>query len=60
MSIFGKLTAAIIETALLPVEIVKDVATLGGAITNEHEPHTVQRLRSIGKDIESALDEMKE
>lgn len=60
MSIFGKLTAAIFETALLPIEIVKDVATMGGVTVGNEETYTGKRLRGISSDIEGAIDEMKE
>lgn len=60
MSIFGKLAAAVIETALLPVEVVKDVATLGGAVIGNEQTFTGKRLRSIQDDVDRAIEEMKE
>ena len=60
MSILGKFAAALTETVLLPVEVVKDVATLGGSVIGRDETFTGKRLRSIQDDIEEAIDEMKE
>jgi len=58
MSLFGKLTSAIVQTALLPVELVKDGATMFGAVTDQHEPYTVQRLKKLGRTVEDAVDEL--
>jgi hypothetical protein len=40
---------------MLPVDAVKDVATLGGAITDE-ESAIKKRLENIGDNIERATD----
>lgn len=55
---FDKLLKAAIGTVLLPVEIAKDVVTLGGAMTDDtgtEDPYTVKRLKNIGKNIDEAL-----
>lgn len=52
---FDKLLKAAIGTVLLPVEVVKDAATLGGTLTDEDEPYTSQRLGNIFKNIDEAL-----
>lgn len=54
-----KLTKATVRTALLPLDIVKDVATLGGAITDE-ESSTGQALEEIGDLLGEAYDEIDE
>jgi hypothetical protein len=54
----GGLLKAVIDTASLPVQIVKDVATLGGACLGEQETYTGKKLREIGKDIEEAKDDL--
>lgn len=57
MGMFGKLLGAVIDVALTPVEIVKDVATLGGALTDEDKPYTLQRLgKAVGKAGDAADD----
>lgn len=60
MGFWKKMCAATIETALLPVDLVKDVATLGGSVLGNDTTYTGDRLRSIGGDIESALNELKD
>lgn len=58
MSIFGKLLKTGLDLALTPVEVVKDIATLGGAITDRHESHTTSKLKQLGRDVEEIRDEL--
>ena len=60
MSIFGKLISTTVRTALLPVEIVKDVATLGGELTDERGPYTGRALKKITKNVEDIFDELED
>lgn len=60
MSIFGKLVAATIRTATLPLSIVADVATLGGAAIGREETYTGNKVRRIIDDVEEAADEASE
>lgn len=58
---FGKLTKAAIHTALLPVDVVVDVATCGrAALGNGDNPATFDRLKQIVEDIEEAAEEAGE
>jgi hypothetical protein len=50
VSLFGKLVGAVVNTALLPVEIVKDVATLGGIATEQDKSYTRQQLEKLAED----------
>jgi hypothetical protein len=59
----GKLVKAGIDTALIPVAVVKDVLTLGGAtndgyFANGGHTYTGKRLKEIENDIEEAKDEL--
>jgi len=58
MSFIGSLTKSLIDIAVTPIEVVKDVATLGGTITGENEPYTVQRLKKAAKNAEKAYDDI--
>lgn len=53
MSFFDKLGKTVINLALTPVEVVKDIATLGGAIVDKDEPFTLQRLKKLCEDLDS-------
>ncbi len=52
-SSLGKLVMDVVET---PVAIVKDVATMGGALTDQDKLCSQKKLEDIGED----WDEMKE
>lgn len=57
MGLFGsliKLTLDVIET---PIAVVKDVATLGGSLTDQDLPYTVKKVKDIGKDFDKIKDE---
>ena len=44
---------AVIET---PIAVVKDVATLGGSLTDEDEPYTATATKKVVKNISNATD----
>lgn len=59
MGFLGKMIQGAIKTASLPLDVVKDVATLGGAITDEKSA-TIKKLKQIkekGKEAYEALDD---
>lgn len=58
MGFFSKLGSAVIQTALLPVEVAKDVCTLGGVCMDEETPYTVKRLKKLGRAVEDAIDDL--
>jgi hypothetical protein len=61
MDLLGKLFKTAIHTVTAPVEIVKDIATLCGALTDEDESYTAKRIRKLAKDaneIEEAVDDL--
>lgn len=60
MGIFGSLGKAIVNTALTPVDVAKDVFTLGGLNTDRDETYIEQRLRKIGRNLNKANDEIEE
>lgn len=53
---FGKLFKAALNTAFLPVEVVKDMLTLGGATEGEDKSYTGKRMEKIQEQIDEALD----
>ena len=61
MELFGKLVKTAVHTVTAPIEIVKDIATLGGVLTDEEESYTAQRIRKLAKDtkeIGEAVDDL--
>lgn len=58
MGFFGKMVKAAIDTASLPVAVLKDMATMGGVTTDQRSPYTIKKFKDIGRDIEEAKDEL--
>lgn len=59
MSIFGKLLKTAFDVVTVPVDIVKDVATLGGAVNEKRGgTYTGDKLRRLGQDAEEVRDEI--
>lgn len=52
MSLFGKVVRTVVNTALLPVAVVKDVGTLCGVATGQAKPYTMQQLEQIKEEAE--------
>jgi len=47
---FGQLVRTVVNTATLPVALVKDVVTFGGAFGNDGRPHTLELLEKIKRE----------
>ncbi len=52
---FGNLLKAVVGAAILPVDVVRDVVTLGGSLTDADEAATTNRLKQIGKNLDKAV-----
>ena len=63
MGFFKALKKAAISTVLLPVDVVKDVVTVGGMASDRQEPYTVTRAKKLSQradELLEALDELDE
>ena len=60
MGLLGKLLKTTIHVVTLPVDIIKDVATMGGSLTDEDKPYTAQKFQRLGDDLEEVKDEVDE
>lgn len=63
MGFISKMVKAGVDTLSLPIAIVKDIATLGGAANDGFfqdggGTYTGKKLRQIGEDVEEAKDEL--
>lgn len=58
MSIFGKLLKTGLHVVTTPIDVAKDVVTLGGLLTDQDKPYTAQKLRKLGDDMEEIEDEI--
>lgn len=54
----GKLVKTGMDLIETPVTVVKDIATMGGALTDQEKPYTIQKLEEAGKDWDEAKKEL--
>jgi hypothetical protein len=50
MGLFGSLLKTVIDVVETPVAMIKDVATMGGALTDQDKPYTQQKIEEISED----------
>ena len=55
---FGELFSAAIDIATSPIEVAKDVVTLGGVLNDKSESYTEKRLRKLKDDAEAVIEEI--
>lgn len=58
MGLFGKLLKTTFDVVTLPVDIVKDVATMGGVLSDEEKPYTAQKFEKLGDDLDNIGNEL--
>ena len=56
---FKKVTKAMVDTALIPVDVAVDVVTMGRALEDD-EPATWERLKKIKDDLQDAYNELND
>lgn len=54
----NKLVKTTLELAETPIAAVKDVVTMGGALTDQEKPYTIQKLEDAGKAYDEAKAEL--
>lgn len=53
MSLFGKLVKTVVNVTALPIELAKDVVTLGGTATKgQFRPYTQERIEKLVEDAD--------
>lgn len=52
MSLFGKIVRTAVNVVTIPVDVVKDIATLGGVATDQPKPYVAQKLEKIKEEAE--------
>lgn len=54
---FGNLLKAVVGVVIeTPITLAADVLTLGGAITERHEPHTMSALKKVVDNVSKSTD----
>jgi hypothetical protein len=57
MKIFGQVIRTVVNTALLPVALVKDVVTLGGVVDDHGESYTAEAVERLKQEAREDDDE---
>jgi hypothetical protein len=57
MSLFGSILKTAIDVVTTPVDVVKDIASLGGTLTDQDESYTVKKLKKLDKDLKDISDD---
>lgn len=60
MGLFGKIAQGLIDVVTTPVDVIKDVVTLGGASTEQEEPYTLQKMKKLKKKAEEIYESLDE
>jgi hypothetical protein len=58
-SIFGDLAKAAVAVVTVPVAVVADVVTMGGALTDKDQPYTADAIEDFVKNVNNAADPRK-
>ena len=58
MGIFGSIAKLALDIIETPVAVIKDVATLGGALTDQDKPYTLKKLEDVQDDYDSIKDKL--
>jgi len=58
MGLFGKILKLGMDIVEAPVAVIKDVATLGGALTDKKQPYTMSKLEDLQDDWDSIKDSL--
>lgn len=59
MGLFGSLLKTVIDVVETPIAMAKDVATMGGELTDQKKCYTQQKLEEIGDDWDDTKQEIK-
>jgi hypothetical protein len=58
MGLLGKTLRVLLDVVEIPVAVVKDVATLGGELTDKGETYTGAKVDEIADDYDDWKDEL--
>ena len=58
MKIFRKLTKAVVDTVMLPIDVAKDSVSLGGLADHRDQSYSFERLHKVRRSLKSAYDEL--
>lgn len=59
MGVFGTLFQTAIDVVKLPIAVVKDIATMGGELSESGKSATIKNLKEIKKDLDNLTDKQE-
>jgi hypothetical protein len=59
MGLFGSLLKTVIDVVEMPIAIAKDVATMGGELTDQKKCYTQQKLEEVDEDWNDSKEQIK-
>lgn len=59
MGVFGTLFQTAIDVVKLPISVVKDIATMGGELSESGKSATIKNLEEIKKDLDNLTDKQE-
>lgn len=59
MSLFGKILKTVFDIVTASVEIIKDIATMGGAVNEQDETYTGKKLKQLNNDLGEIREELE-
>ena len=51
MKLFGQIVRTVVNTVMLPVDVARDIVTLGGVV-NGHGSYTAERIETLKEEAE--------
>jgi hypothetical protein len=58
MGILGTLLKTTIHVATSPLDVMSDICTMGGVLTDEGESAVVKKVRKLGRDVRDLEDDV--
>lgn len=58
MGILKKLAKAVVDTALLPIDLAKDSISLGGVADGREKSYSYERLEKVSKSLKGAYQDL--
>lgn len=58
MGLFNDIFEGAIDLATAPIEVAKDIVTLGGTVNGQDKSYTQKRLLKLKDDAENVIDDL--
>lgn len=59
MGLIRQLFKTTFDLATMPIDVVKDLATMGGILTDQDQPYTIRKIQTLDKDIQKIGNEIE-